>query len=106
MELHIYIFFHFFLDDWLKINFHFLEEATSCNCISFITDQGYGDCIKLVAALGNKPACYVSEPSNCPDLLRSRKDPGKQLSAVACEERKGVIKILIINIIIRNLLKN
>ena len=47
---------------------------------------GYGQCKRKDGAVNDKHVCYVNQPSNCKDLYASITDPGKKVSAEACEQ--------------------
>ena len=53
-----------------------------CICKDLGTDFGYSNCIKEEP--GGKSLCYVTLPSSCSDLKRSRIFPGEMLSHEPC----------------------
>ena len=57
-----------------------------CTCHDFINVGGHGQCKTSHSTTGDQPFCYVNQPSNCTDLLPSETDPGRKISAKACEE--------------------
>jgi len=60
-----------------------------CICTKLVNEEGFGNCNKRFLPLGNRTVCYVSMPSNCPDLFSSETIPGRKLSAQACPENRG-----------------
>ena len=50
--------------------------SSDCSCSNFINKKGQGKC--------RTGRCYVNQPSSCTDLKESNKYPGKQTSALAC----------------------
>ena len=68
----------------------------SCKCTDFVNDAGFGNCtgFSKFSFHGSLVACFVQVPSTCKDLINSTAYPGKQISVLACEERKGVNSIL------------
>ena len=60
-----------------------------CTCIDYVNKNGVGNCQgKGEKRFHNVHVCYVSLPSNCPDLKISKTDANKFLSAVACNTNK------------------
>merc|ERR1712012_555812 len=51
-----------------------------CSCSDYIAKNGFGNCQKKYK---NGQICYVNEPSNCKDLVKS-KSTGKRFSWKAC----------------------
>ena len=62
-----------------------LATTIGCTCHDFINDGGHGRCKTSHSTTGDQPFCYVNQPSNCTDLLPSETDPGRKISAKACE---------------------
>ena len=59
-----------------------------CTCSDYINESGFGNCTKLFSPLRNQKVCYVNLPSSCSDEVDSRTNPGKKLSAEACQKRE------------------
>jgi len=57
--------------------------ASDCSCSDYLTKEGYGQCLRGSGKLGGELFCYVNEPSNCGDLVKSGN--GKLYSAEACK---------------------
>ena len=59
-----------------------VETMAKCTCSLFINDNGIGMCQKPLMNTST-PICYVTEPSNCNDLLFDEEEK-KYFSEEAC----------------------
>ena len=75
--------FHIWANEPSNLN---LATKIGCTCHDFINVGGHGQCKTSHSTTGDQPFCYVNQPSNCTDLLPSETDPGRKISAKACEE--------------------
>ena len=66
-----------------------LASKIGCTCHDFINAGGHGQCKTNHSTTGGRQFCYVNQPSNCTDLLPSETDPGKKISAEACNKGNG-----------------
>ena len=69
---------------------------SSCTCDTQVNPAGTGACRVRDENFDGAFSCFVSQPSNCTDLKNSPTNPGKQISAAACEdENEGKIALLV-----------
>ena len=64
------------------------ESSLGCSCHEYVNQNGYGLCKKKdfnQEHVKDLHVCYVNQPSTCPDLYASVTDPGRKLSAQACQ---------------------
>ena len=52
-----------------------------------MNESGFGACLKRDANFNGEFSCFVAQPSACPDITNSHSNPGKKLSAMACEDK-------------------
>ena len=72
-------------DEYIDIRQEDLASSM-CTCTDYVNENGVGNCTgEGEKRFNNEPVCYVSLPSNCPDIKISTTDGGKFLSAMACK---------------------
>ena len=81
------LWFSFYMDKSIN-HLNYVNNFTeACQCERFISDDGYGNCLKnsFNVMHRGRPTCYVTKNAKCKDLMDSKVHPGKKYSADACE---------------------
>ena len=63
------------------------QDLEPCKCSNILNENGVGACLKRDANFNGKFSCFVAKPSACPDVIDSDSNNGRQLSAMACEDK-------------------
>lgn len=58
-----------------------------CKCNDYVDTDGFGLCQKRDKRFDGAFSCFVNYPSSCIDLQEFPESKGKQISAVACEDK-------------------
>ena len=78
-------------------NIFWLALEVVCSCDQFVDENGLGACQKRDETFDGAFTCFVGVLTGCRDVNNSTTNPGKQLSAVACEHKnKGNISLQVI----------
>ena len=75
------------------------QDLVPCKCSNISNENGFRACQKRNDNFNGKFSCFVVQPSACPDVIDSDSNNGRQLSAMACEDKNEgkIIKLLLKN---------